>query len=249
MTLQIFTNEEFGEVRVIMRDGEPWFVGKDVANALSYKNSRDALAKHVADEDKNTVAIRDGIQGNPNMTIINESGFYSLVFSSELEGAQAFKRWVTSEVLPSIRKTGSYSIESKQYTPATNAVIDARLLADEIQLLHPGVQRGVALSKAVDIAEKAHNISLQALKELSPPAEHETGYLNATQIGERLGGIPPQAVNNLLAGKGMEYRDENKNWRLTELGKEYGEELPYTRNGHSGYQIRWSEKILDVLKS
>lgn len=246
--IQVFNHEEFGDVRVIIRDGEPWFVGKDVANALGYKNTRDALAKHVDDQDKGESRIATP-SGTQIMIVINESGFYSLVFSSELEGAQAFKHWVTHEVLPSIRKTGSYSIESKQYTPATNAVVDARLLADEIQLLRPGVQRGIALSKAVDIAEKAHNIPLQSLKELLPSAEHETGFLNATQIGERLGGIPPRTINQMLAAKGMEYRDQNKNWRLTELGKEYGEELPYTRNGHSGYQIRWNEKILDVLKS
>ena len=89
-------------------DNEPWFVGKDVATALGYSNVRDALAKHVDAEDKNTVAIRDGIQGNPNMTAINESGVYSLVFSSKLPTAKAFKRWVTHEVLPAIRKTGSY---------------------------------------------------------------------------------------------------------------------------------------------
>ena len=108
--LQIFNNPEFGKMRSIQIDGEPWFVGKDVAAALGYENTRDALAKHVDEEDKNTVAIRDGIQGNPNMVIINESGVYSLIFGSKLEGAKRFKRWVTNEVLPSIRKTGSYTL-------------------------------------------------------------------------------------------------------------------------------------------
>lgn len=108
--LRIFTNSEFGKMRSIQIDGEPWFVGKDVAAALGYENTRDALAKHVDEEDKNTVAIRDGIQGNPNMVIINESGVYSLIFGSKLEGAKRFKRWVTNEVLPSIRKTGSYTL-------------------------------------------------------------------------------------------------------------------------------------------
>ena len=106
--IQIFENATFGKVRTIVIDNEPWFVGKDVAAALGYSNVRDALAKHVDEEDKNTVAIRDGIQGNPNMTAINESGVYSLVFSSKLPTAKAFKRWVTHEVLPAIRKTGSY---------------------------------------------------------------------------------------------------------------------------------------------
>lgn len=106
--LQIFNNPEFGEIRAIEVDGEPWFVGKDVAAALGYSNPRDALAKHVDEEDKDTVAFRDGTSGNPNQTIINESGVYSLIFSSKRPKAKEFKRWVTSEVLPSIRKTGGY---------------------------------------------------------------------------------------------------------------------------------------------
>lgn len=111
--LQIFNNPEFGEVRTTVIDGEPWFVGADVATALGYTNSRKALGDHVDDEDKNTVTIRDGIQGNPNKTIINESGLYSLVLSSKLPTAKKFKRWVTSEVLPTIRKTGGYSMKQK----------------------------------------------------------------------------------------------------------------------------------------
>lgn len=111
--LQIFNNPEFGEVRTTVIDGEPWFVGADVATALGYTNSRKALGDHVDDEDKNTVTIRDGIQGNPNKTIINESGLYSLVLSSKLPTAKKFKRWVTAEVLPAIRKTGSYNMKQK----------------------------------------------------------------------------------------------------------------------------------------
>ena len=106
--VQVFENAEFGRVRTIEVKGSQYFVGKDVAEILGYSNPRDALVKHVDDEDKNTVAIRDGIQGNPNMTIINESGLYSLILSSKLPTAKKFKRWVTSEVLPAIRKTGSY---------------------------------------------------------------------------------------------------------------------------------------------
>ena len=80
------------QVRTVVRDGEPWFVGKDVADILGYKNQRDALAKHVDDEDKNSVAIRDGIQGNPNKVVINESGLYSLIVASKLPTAKVFKR-------------------------------------------------------------------------------------------------------------------------------------------------------------
>ncbi len=109
--IQIYTNPDFGDIRTVLINDEPWFVGKDVATALGYENTRDALAKHVDGEDKNTVAIRDGIQGNPNTTVINESGLYSLVFSSKLPKAKEFKHWVTSEVLPSIRKNSVYATE------------------------------------------------------------------------------------------------------------------------------------------
>lgn len=112
--IQIFANDQFGEVRTLTKNGEPWFVGKDVADILGYSNPRDALAKHVDDEDKNSVAICDGTPGNPNATIINESGLYSLILSSKLPAARAFKRWVTSEVLPAIRKTGEYATPKVQ---------------------------------------------------------------------------------------------------------------------------------------
>ena len=107
--LEIFKNREFGEIRTVVIDGEPWFVGKDVAEALGYSNTRDALATHVMDEDENTVVISDGKRrGNPNQVIINESGLYALIFGSKLDSAKRFKHWVTSEVLPQIRRTGTY---------------------------------------------------------------------------------------------------------------------------------------------
>ena len=106
--VKIFNNEEFGQVRSIMIDGEPWFVGKDVAAALGYEKERNAIQKHVDSDDalKRGVLTNGGIQ---EMTVINESGLYSLIFGSKLESAKKFKHWVTSEVLPSIRKTGTYS--------------------------------------------------------------------------------------------------------------------------------------------
>lgn len=119
--LQIFSNEEFGQVRTAMINGEAWFVGKDVADALGYSNSRDAIATHVEMEDKNTVAISDGKRGNPNQAIINESGLYALIFGSKLESAKKFKHWVTSEVLPAIRKTGHFEME--HYSPEMQAIL------------------------------------------------------------------------------------------------------------------------------
>ena len=113
--LQIFSNESFGEIRTISIDNEPWFVGKDVAEALGYSNPRKAIGDHIDDEDKNTVTFRDGTSGNPNQTVINESGLYSLVLSSKLPSAKQFKRWITSEVLPTIRKTGGYVNDDEMF--------------------------------------------------------------------------------------------------------------------------------------
>ena len=108
--VQLF-NFENHEVRSLLINSEPWFVGKDVAEVLGYKNQNDALVKHVDDEDKDTIAIRDSIGRNRNTPIINESGLYSLVLSSKLPSAKKFKRWVTSEVLPALRKTGQYQVK------------------------------------------------------------------------------------------------------------------------------------------
>ena len=108
--LQIFKNAEFGSVRTIAIDGEPYFVGKDVAVILGYSNPRDALAKHVDDEDKG-VAKCDTLGGIQDLTVINESGLYSLILSSKLPTAKKFKRWVTNEVLPAIRKHGLYATD------------------------------------------------------------------------------------------------------------------------------------------
>ena len=105
--MQIFENQEFGAVRTVELDGEPWLVGKDVAQALGYSNPRKALADHVDEEDKGVTKC-DTLGGVQEMTIINESGLYSLVLSSKLPGAKKFRRWVTAEVLPAVRKHGAY---------------------------------------------------------------------------------------------------------------------------------------------
>lgn len=105
--VQVFNNPEFGAVRTIMIDGEPWFVAHDVCNALDIANGRDATQRLDEDE-RNTVVINDGIRGNPNKTVINESGLYSLILTSRKPEAKVFKRWITHEVIPTIRKTGGY---------------------------------------------------------------------------------------------------------------------------------------------
>ena len=136
--LQVFQNSEFGSIRTIENDNGIWFVAKDVTNALGYSNSRDAISRHIDVEDKGVVK-HDTPSGIQEMTIINESGLYSLVLSSKLESAKKFKRWVTSEVLPAIRKTGTYQ---KQLSPL-------EILAAQAQALVEQERRTSALEKEV----------------------------------------------------------------------------------------------------
>lgn len=112
--LQIFNNEEFGNIRTVTIDNEPWFVGKDVATSLGYERATKAIQDHVDSEDKDEIPIQDSIGRMQKTPIISESGLYALIFGSKLESAKRFKHWVTSEVLPSIRKTGGYDMKQPQ---------------------------------------------------------------------------------------------------------------------------------------
>lgn len=134
-TFTIFENSEFGTIRTILINGEPWFVGKDIATSLGYANPRDALIKRVDVEDKNDgVAICDSIGRQQHPILINESGLYSLILSSKLETAKQFKRWVTSEVLPSIRKTGSYGISNNAELSAEISSLTTQITTLKAQL-------------------------------------------------------------------------------------------------------------------
>ena len=117
---EIFNHPEFGNLRCIEKDGEPWFVGKDVAMALGYAKARNAISVHVDNEDKKDAPIQGDLGGTQKMTIINESGLYSLILSSKLESAKRFKHWVTSEVLPCIRKHGGYISSTKMIVEILN---------------------------------------------------------------------------------------------------------------------------------
>lgn len=120
MDIAIFKNEEFGQVRSVMIGDEPWFVGKDVAEALGYVKARNAIANHVEEDDKKDAPIQGDRGGAQAMTIINESGLYALIFGSKLESAKRFKRWVTSEVLPAIRRTGRYEMPKQKELISAN---------------------------------------------------------------------------------------------------------------------------------
>jgi len=135
--LQIYSNEEFGDIRTVTIDNEPWFVGKDVAEALKYNEPHKAIARHISDDDRMKHPVTDSTGRNQDTWIINESGLYALIFGSKLESAKRFKHWVTSEVLPEIRKTGSYQ------NPMTTD--------QKIQLLAQG---NVELTEKIDKVDK-----------------------------------------------------------------------------------------------
>ena len=140
--LQIFNSPEFGQIRTIERGGEPWFVGKDVAAALGYSDTKSALTDHVDSEDKQIIQrgqIATLDIPNRGMTIINESGLYSLVLSSKLPGAKQFKRWITSEVIPSIRKHGAYMTPDKLEQNLKDEQEKRRALQEQVEAQRPAV--------------------------------------------------------------------------------------------------------------
>lgn len=182
--LMIFENPTFGRVRTVEINNEPWFVGKDVAEALGYRDTSDALKKHVDADDKLTRRFADSGQAR-EMYIINESGLYSLILSSKLPGAKEFKRWVTSEVIPSIRKTGGYTLK-----PMTDYQKEQTRLKEE----NAHIRKAQILERLANQYEGTYRQILHAYatKELSgkfllPLPELEEKTYSATEIGELLG--------------------------------------------------------------
>lgn len=208
--LQTFSNTEFGNIRTLTIDFEPWFVGKDIADALGYERTDNALRRHVDNEDKLMHQISASGQ-NRNMIIINESGLYSLILSSKLPNAKKFKRWVTSEVLPAIRKTGSYSIEPLQpterittkddYLRAASIVGSCRnerlpyvlsiLAKAGLDIVQPGDTESGECARLINKAVNDYGLSVTAIGKL-------TG-LHTTQIQRiRTGASKPSAERSQL---------------------------------------------------
>lgn len=138
--LQIFQSPEFGRVRTVSIDGEPWFVGKDIALALGYCNTKDALSRHVDAEDKGGSRITTP-SGEQDMTVINESGLYSLVLSSKLPSAKKFKRWITHEVIPAIRKTGGYQVPQSPAEQMAQGILADAVTASKTSILVGGLAK------------------------------------------------------------------------------------------------------------
>ena len=236
--VQIFENAEFGKVRTIVKDGEPYFVGKDVADILGYTNSRKAIGDHVDEEDKNTVTIRDGIQGNPNVTIINESGLYSLILSSKLPAAKKFKRWVTSEVLPSIRKTGSYTAKHVKPDDAMQSkrleVMERNARTRAANLLLKIAERTeIPEYKAVCNAKAAEMVAGEMILPL-PVVERKT--YSATEIGAMFG-VSANKIGKLA---------NRHNLKTDAYGK-----LFYSKSEHSVKEVetwRYYESVIPVFE-
>ena len=156
--LQIFQSEEFGTIRTVTIDNEPWFVGKDVAGILGYANQNEAIQDHVDEDDKlnsKTLSSQDLELGQRGGWLINESGLYSLVLGSKLESARRFKRWITSEVLPAIRKTGGYVNNTETFVDAYFAGIPEEMKAIiRVSLDTIKIKDGIIEAQKQDIAEK-----------------------------------------------------------------------------------------------
>lgn len=241
-----------GNVRgYIAKDGNAWLNAEDVARGWGFTQVKNG-AEYIRWETVNSYLKEFGFSQQVGKDdFLPENMVYRLGFKANNERAQLFQAKLADEVLPAIRKTGTYSIPKLEKNPKYRtrmigtAVRDIRSTATELQKLF-GVKDGIALAKATSIIERAYGVEMPEVKELIPPAEHETGFLNPTAIGARLG-ISAKDTNLLLQNAGLQMKI-GKEWRITNKGKNYGEEMPFERNGHSGYQIRWNESVVDALR-
>ena len=252
--IMIFENEYFGKVRTVEMNGEPYFVGKDVAEILGYAKPENAIATHIDDEDKTTTLIQGtGSNYKSKTTIINESGLYSLILSSKLPTAKAFKRWVTSEVLPSIRKHGAYM---------TNSTLEQALTSPDFLIqLATNLKEEQAKRKALESEVEVQN---QQILELQPKASYYDVVLNskdllsATKIAKDYG---KSAVwlNKYLHEKGVQFK-QGDIWLLYKKYAEQGYTSTKTSvyNGNDGAEhtkvhTYWTQKgrlfIYDLLKT
>ena len=240
-----FNNEEFGSVRTIFINGEIWFVAKDVASALGYKDHINAIKKHVDAEDKRgcQIATPSGIQ---TMTIINESGMYSLILSSKLESAKRFKRWITSEILPSIRKSGSYSIPNQNLLKDMNiALKEAAEYAQHLQSF--GIDKGLAQLKSLSLASELYGVDLSRVQKMLPEADVNEPFFYVKELTKMLG-WKKGAVNQRLCDIGFQKWVANGTYKLTEQGIPYGKLHEYYLHGHAGVCIIWKESIIPILQ-
>ena len=238
--LQTFSNNEFGQIRTVFMDGEPWMVGKDVARALGYKEPTKAAREKVDAEDRGVSKI-DTPSGIQEMTIINESGLYSLVLSSKLPGARKFRRWVTSEVLPSIRKTGGYNLP-KDFPSALRSLADTE--EQRLALLAENKRQRQAIA------------DFEPIKNYVDTILSCEGAMAVSQIAADYH-ISAIKLNRILHDAGLQHR-VNGQWILYQqhAGKGYTESETITINHRDGSVTtrlftRWTQKgrllIHDIL--
>lgn len=209
--LQIFNSEEFGDIRTVTIDNEPWFVGKDVATALGYADTFGALKKHIMDEDKLVCQI-DSAGQKRDVTVINESGLYALIFGSKLESARRFKHWVTSEVLPAIRKTGTYQ---KPMSPVEMMRIQLGMIDD-----HEGritdLEQNMTLDygQQMSLGDVVNRVVVDVLGGKDSNAYHEIGRKVFAECNRDLKHyFNVNARNNVPKKKFDEAIDYVKNWQ------------------------------------
>lgn len=233
--LKVFENSEFGKVRITLIDGEPWLVGKDVAAALGYSNTKDAISRHVDEEDKRGSRIPTP-SGEQMMTVINDSGLYSLVLSSKLPAAKKFKRWVTSEVLPSIRKTGTYS--SRPMTDYQRIMVQTR--EDNARIRK--AQMYAHLADKYKGASYAQVLDAYATKELSgefliPLPELKARTYSAEEVGEIIG-CSANMVGRIANSNGL---------KTPEYGEWFKDKSKYGDKEVSSF--RYYDTVLPVMKN
>lgn len=220
--IQIFNNEQFGQVRVTTKDNEPWFVGKDIAEVLGYSNTAKAIRDHVDIEDK--LSERIVLSGqNREVILINESGLYSLILGSKLPSAKKFKKWVTSDVLPSIRKHGMYATDELINNP------------------------DLLIAAATKIKEE-RQARLEAEK-LRDKLIHQNKLYTTSEIAKELGLKSATKLNGLLAEKKIQYK-QNKTWLLYSKYADCGYvsiKQDILDSGHIIYDRKWTGKGRDFI--
>jgi prophage antirepressor-like protein len=231
---------ESHEVRTVVgEDGNVWFVGKDVAKALGYTDTVNAIKQHCDGVVKHHPIV-DALGRSQEARIINEPDVYRLVTHSQLPEAQRFEKWVFEEVLPSIRKTGHYEAPKpkRKSTPTLTQTTNALLQIGRAVASVPGADKALAMSLALDVIEQAIEYPVTTLRKALPSATLEdAATLNATELGKTLG-LTARGANQVLEEVGLQVR-QDKAWRLTEAGTVYGEMKPFHHHGHSDYQILW----------
>lgn len=239
-------NFESHNVRICMTDdGEPLFVAADVLSTLSL--DRKALER--LDDDEKGVSSIHTPGGPQDMTVVNESGLYNLVLGSRKPEAKRFKRWVTHEVLPSIRKTGSYrSVAPIATLPTpTHDKVNAILSIGEAISRVPGVKPGIAMAATLTMIHENTGLAVESLRKVLPAADEPICSLNPSQLGERVG-LSARAINARLQSLGFQFKNDRNAWELTDPGQQWAEALPFSRNGHSGYQILWNPAVTEVIR-